>query len=101
MHNALLGLGGVLNIAPLQLKGPESSQPVLMLMEGNPTLQGSRTSTHGESTRMRTKSPPHLSVQHNAVKECSLSPPNATVASEAIIMDVDDAPRPTDATVAG
>ena len=38
VHNALLGLGGVMNVAPLQLKGPASSQPTFMLTEGNPML---------------------------------------------------------------
>ena len=37
VYNAFLGIGGVMNVIPLQLKGSASSQPVLMLMEGNPT----------------------------------------------------------------
>jgi hypothetical protein len=101
VHNAFLGMGGVMNVAPLQLKGPASSQPALMLTEGNPTPQGSGTSTRGESTGMGTDSLPHLSGQHNPDKECSLSPPNAAVASEATTMDVDVVARPTDAPAAG
>ena len=101
MHNALLGLGGVINVAPLQLKAATSSQPVFMLMEGNPTPQGSGTSTHGKSTRMIIESPPHLSAQYNVDKECSFQPPNTTVASEAITMDIDDVPRPINAPAVG
>ena len=101
MHNALLGLEGVMNIVPLQLKGPTSLQPVLMLTEGNPTLQDSRTSTCGESTGMETESLPDLFGQHNPDKECSFSPPNAAVAFEAITMDIDDVARPIDASAAG
>ena len=101
VQNALLGLGGVMNVAPLQLKGPASSQPALMLMEGNPMPQGSGTSTHGESTRMRSESLPHLSAQHNNDKECSFLPLNTAITSEAITMDIDDVPQPTDAPAAG
>ena len=90
-----------MNIAPLQLKGPASSQPACMLTKGNPTPQGSGTSTRGESSKMKTKSMPHLSAQHNADKECFLSPTNATVGSEAMTMDVDDVPQPTDAPATG
>jgi hypothetical protein len=101
VHNAFLGMGGVMNVAPLQLKGPASSQPVLMFTEGNPTPQGSGTSTRGESTRMGIESLPHLSGLHNPNKECSLSPLNAAVASEAITMDVDVVAQPIDAPAAG
>ena len=101
MHNALLGLGGVMNVAPLQLKGPTSSQLVFMLTKDNPTPQGSRTCPRGASTGMGIESLPHLSGQHNLNKDCSLSPPNAVVASEAITMDIDDVPRPTNAPAAG
>jgi hypothetical protein len=73
VHNAFLGMGGVMNVAPLQLKGPASSQPALMLTEGNSMPQGSGTSTRGESTGMGTDSLPHLSGQHNPDKECSLT----------------------------
>ena len=62
VHNALLGLGSVLNVIPLQLKGLTSLQPLLILTEGNPTLQGSGTSTCGESSRKRKESPSHLST---------------------------------------
>ena len=101
VHNAFLGLGGIMNIAPLQLKDPTSSQPAFMLMEGNPMPQGSGTSTHGESTGKGIASLPHLSGQHNPDKECSLSLPNAAVVSKSITMDADDVPWPTNAPVAG
>ena len=86
-----------MNVAPLQLNGPTSLQPALMLTEGNPILQGSGTSTRGASTGMGTKSLPHLFGQHNPDKECSFSPPNTTAASKAITMDVGDVPWPTNA----
>ena len=92
MQNTLLGLGSVLNVTPLQLKGPAASQPSLMLTEGNPTSQGSGTSTRGESSRKRTESPSYLSAQQNSNKESSLLLPNAEFAFEAITMDVDDVP---------
>jgi hypothetical protein len=101
VHNTFLGMGGVMNVAPLQLKGPTSSQLALMLTEGNPTPQGSGTSTRGESTGMGTDSLSNLSGQHNPDKECSLSPPNAAVVSQAITMDVDVVARPSDAPTAG
>jgi hypothetical protein len=50
-----------MSVALLQLKGPASSQPALMLTEGNPTPQGSGTSIHGGSTGMGTTSLPDLS----------------------------------------
>ena len=98
VHNALLGLELVLNVAPLQLKGPASSQPLLMLTKGNQTPQGSGTSSRGDSSRKRKGSPSHLFAQQNSDKKCSLSPQNAEFASEPITMDVDDVPQPTDAT---
>jgi hypothetical protein len=101
VHNAFLGMGGVMNVALLQLKGLASLQPALMLTEGNPTPQGSGTSIRGESTGMGTESLLHLFGQHDPDKECSFSPPNATVASEAITMDVDVVAWPTDAPAAG
>ena len=90
-----------MNATPLQLKGLASSQPVLMVMEGNPMPQGSGTSIHGESSRMIIESPPHLSTQHNTDKEYSLSPMNSAIASKAMTMDVDDVPQPTDAPTVG
>ena len=72
-----------------------------MLTEGNPTLQGSRTFTRGESTGRGIESLPHLYSQHNPNKECSFLPPNAAVVSEAITMDVDDVPWPIDAPAPG
>ena len=61
VYNAFLGMGGIMNVAPLQLKGPSSLQPTLMLIEGSPTPQGSRNSIRGESTRMETVSLQDLS----------------------------------------
>jgi hypothetical protein len=101
VHNAFLGMGGVMNVVPLQLKDPASSQPALMLTEGNPTPQGSGTSTRGESKEMRITSLHGFSDQQNPDKASSLSPPNSVVASEAITMDVDDATRPTDDPATG
>ena len=37
----------VMNVAPLQLKAPTTSQPALMITEGITTPQGSGTSTQG------------------------------------------------------
>ena len=90
VYNALLGLGSVLKVALLQLKGLTSSQPSLMLMESNQTLKGSGISTRGDSSRKRKGSPSHLSAQQNLDKECSFSPPNAEFVSEPITMDVDN-----------
>ena len=92
VQNALLRLGSVLNVAPFQLKGPASLQPSLMITEGTQTLQGSGTSTRGDSSRKRKGSPFHVSAQQNVEMERSLSPPNAIVKSKAITMDVDDVP---------
>jgi hypothetical protein len=73
VHNALLGIGGVMNVAPLQLKGPSSSQPALMLTEGNPTPQGSRTSTRSESFGMGKAALPHESGHQNPEKASSFA----------------------------
>jgi hypothetical protein len=73
VHNALLGIGGVMNVAPLQLKGPSSSQPALMLTEGNPTLQGSGTSTRSESFGMGKAALPHESGHQNPEKASSFA----------------------------
>ena len=75
VQNALLGLGAVMNVPPLQLKAPSSSQPSLLLMEQNRTPEGSGNSTRGESSRKRKGSPSHLSAQPNPRNERSLSPP--------------------------
>ena len=72
-----------------------------MLTEGIQTPQGSRTSTRGDSSRKRKRSLSHVSAQQNAEMECSLSPLNVAVESEAITMDIDDVPQPTDALAAG
>jgi hypothetical protein len=92
VHNAFLGMEGVMNIAPLQLKGSSSSQPSLMLTEGSPMPQDSGTSMRGESTGMETSSLPDISGHQSQDKAHSLSPPNSTVAPGAITMDVDDSP---------
>ena len=62
--------------------------------------QGSGTSIHGETIGRGTESLSHLLSQHNLDKECSLSPPNTAIVSEAIAMDIDDVPRPTNAPAA-
>ena len=56
VHNVFSSMGGVMIIAPLQLKDLASLQPALMFIEGNPTPQGSRSSTCTESTGMETMS---------------------------------------------
>jgi hypothetical protein len=81
VHNALLGVGGVMNVAPLQLKGPSSSQPALMLTEGHPTPQGSGTSTRGESIGMGKAALPHECGHQNPEKASSLSPHHSAGAS--------------------
>jgi hypothetical protein len=85
-----------MNVAPLQLKGPSSSQPALMLTEGNPTPQGSGISTRGESIGMRKAALPHESSNHNPEKATSLSPHNFAGASQPSAMDVDDIARSLD-----
>ena len=92
VHNAFLGMGGVINVALLQLKGSASSQPALMFTEGNPMPQGSRTFTCGKSIGMGTTSLFDLSGHQNPDKASSLLPSNFVVASEAFVMDVDDPP---------
>jgi hypothetical protein len=100
VHNALLGIGGVMNVAPLQLKGPSSSQPALMLTEGNPTPQGSRTSTRSESFGMGKAALLHESSNQNPEKASSLLPHNSVGTSQPSAMDVDDIARsPDDSTV--
>ena len=42
-----------------------------------------------------------MSAQQNAKMERSLLPPNVVVEVEAMTMDVDDVPQPTDAPTAG
>jgi hypothetical protein len=98
--NIFSGMEGVMNVVPLQLKGPTSSQPALMLTEGNPMPQGSGSSTRAESTRMETTSLRQFGLP-NPNKTSSFSPPNSAVASEAFTMDVDDVARTTDDPTAG
>ena len=90
-----------MNVAPLQLKGPATLQPALMITAGNTTPEGSGTSTRGDSSRMRRESPPHLSAQRNPEMEHSQSPTNALKDFEAITMDADDVFEHTDAPTAG
>ena len=89
-----------MSVALLQLKGPASSQLLLMLIEGNQMPQGSRSYTHAESSRMRTESPPHLSTHQNREKEGSPSPLYALAEFEAITMDVDDVHQSIDSSAA-
>jgi hypothetical protein len=101
VYNALLGVGGVMNVAPLQLKGPSSSQPALMLTEGNPTPQGNGTSILSESTGMRKATLPHDYGHQNPEKASSLSPHNSGGASQPFAMDVDDIAPSLDDSTAG
>jgi hypothetical protein len=101
VHNALLGVGGVMNVAPLQLKGPSSLQPALMLTEGNPTPQGSGTSTRGESIGMGKAALLHKCGHQNPEKASSLSPHHSAGASQPSVMDVDDIARSPDDSAAG
>jgi hypothetical protein len=98
VQNALLG---VMNVAPLQLKGPASSQPALMLTEGTTTPQGSGNSTRAGSSRKRQASPSHMSAPKSSEKQRSLSPPNTLADFEAITMDADDELEPTGSPAAG
>jgi hypothetical protein len=100
VHNIFSGMGGVMNVAPLQLKGPASLQHALMLTEGNPMSQGSGSSTRAESTEVGTTSLHHLSSLSNPNKASSFSPPNFAVVFEYFAMDVDDIAWSTDDPVA-
>jgi hypothetical protein len=101
VHNALLGVGGVMNVAPLQLKGPSSSHPPLMLTEGHPTPQGSGTSARGESIGMGKAALPHKSGHQNPKKASSLSPRHSAGVSQPSALDVDDIARSPDDSAAG
>jgi hypothetical protein len=101
VHNALLGVGGIMNVAPLQLKGPSSSQPAFMLTEGNPMPQGYGTSTHGESIGMGKAALPHESGHQNPEKASSLSPHNSAGASQPSAVDEDDIARSPDDSTTG
>jgi hypothetical protein len=100
VHNIFSGMGGVMNIAPLQLKGPTSSQLALMFIEGNPTPQGSGSSTRTKSTGMGRTSLLQFGLP-NPDKASFFSPPNFVVASKAFMMDVDDVARTIDDHAAG
>ena len=56
VYNIFSGIEGVMNVALLQLKGLASSQLALMLTKGNPTPQGSGSSTRAKSTWVGTAS---------------------------------------------
>jgi hypothetical protein len=100
VHNVFSGMGGVMNVVPLQLKDPASLQPALMLTEGNPMPQGSGSSTRVESAGVRTTSLRQFGLP-NPDKASSFSPPNFAVAFEPFKMDVDDVARSTDDPTAG
>jgi hypothetical protein len=85
---------------PLQLKGPTLSQPILMLTEGNPMPQGSRSSIHAESAGVG-KASLHQFGLPNPYKASSFSPLNLVVVSEAFRMDVDDVARTMDDPITG
>jgi hypothetical protein len=101
VHNALLGVGGVMNVAPLQLKGPSLLQPALMLTKGHPKPQGSGTSTCGESIGMRKPTLLHECGYQNPEKASSLSPHHSAGESQPSAMDVDDIARSPDDSAAG
>ena len=90
VYNVFSVMGGITNVALLQLKGLASSKPTFMLTEGNPTPQGSGSSTRAKSTRVETTSLRHLFGLPNPNKASSLSPPNPEVVSEHVAMDMDD-----------
>jgi hypothetical protein len=100
IHNVFSSMEGIMNVAPLQLKGPASSQPVLMLIEGNPTLQGSGSSTRIESAGVGTASLRQFDLP-NPNKPSSFLHPNSAVASEPFEMDMDDVARSMDDPAAG
>lgn len=91
----------VMNVAPLQLKAPTTSQPALMITEGHTTPQGSGTSAQGGSSRVRAETQPHESHDPNPTFERSESPGNSLADYDAITMEVDDVPERTDAPAAG
>jgi hypothetical protein len=91
----------VMNVAPLQLKAPTTSQPALMITEGHTTPQGSGTSAQGGSSRVRAQTQPHQSHDPDPAFERSESPENSLANYDAITMDVDEVPHPTDAPAAG
>jgi hypothetical protein len=98
VQNALMG---VMNVAPLQLQGPTTSQPALMITEGLTTPQGSGTSTHGESSRMGVQTQRHESAEPNPGNERSESPNNTLADFATVTMEVDDIPQPTGSPAAG
>jgi hypothetical protein len=101
VHNALLGVGGVMNVAPLQLKGPSSLQPALMLTKGHPTPQGSGTSICNESIGMGKAALPHEFGHQNREKASSLLPHNSAGVSQPSAMDVDEIAQSPDDSAAG
>jgi hypothetical protein len=101
VNNIFSGMGGVMNVVPLQLKDPASLQPALVLTEGNPTPQGSGSSTCAESTRVGTTSLHYLFGLPNLYKASSFLPPNSAVASKHFAMDVDDIAWSTDDPTVG
>jgi hypothetical protein len=72
-----------------------------MLTEGNPTPQGSRTSTRGESIGMRKAALPHYSGHQNPEKASSFLPHNSADTSQPSAMDVDDIAQSPDDSAAG
>ena len=91
----------VMNVAPLQLKAPTTSQPVLMITEGITTPQGSRTSAQGGSSRMRAQTQLHESAEPDPAHQRSESPQNTLADYEAITMEVDDVPQHTGSPAVG
>ena len=91
VQNAVLG---VMNVAPLQLQGPTTLQPALMITEGITTPQGSGTSAQTGSSKMRAETQPHVSAEPNPAGERSDSPHNTLADFETITMEVDDTDAP-------
>ena len=109
-------LAGVMNVAPLQLKQPTTSQPEPLMIMGNTTTpRGSGTSTQIGTSRMRAPTeagPPHERVDeagpsHKRMDEADPpqkrieSPENTLADFGAITMEVADMPQPTGSPAAG
>ena len=91
IQNVFLGMGGVINVIPLQLKGLTLLQPTHMITMGNQTPQGSGSSTHAKSTGVEITS---IALAHSTLpnpnKASSFEPPKSTIAFESMVMDVKD-----------
>lgn len=94
VQNVFIIMGGALNVAPLQLKGPTSSQPTLMLIEGVQTSQGSGSSLCAESTIVVTISMAQPHSSHlNPDNASSFASPKSTKSFEPLAKDVENLAR--------